>query len=282
MARSVDRAIALLEAFVGGERELGLTELARKTGIDKASAYRALVTLASHGYVVQDPQSSKYSLGLRCWDLGRSALAGRSLQVVAPPILTHLVSETGESAHVAVYSNRGVAYTNLVESPQPMRATTRIGDYAPAHCVATGKVMLAERGDEAVEKYLSGDLQQVTPYTITDPKRLRLELKQIRLRGYAVTHGEWRPDICGLAAPVRDHNGHTIAAIGISCPMSRFDASAIAPKVLTAAREASTQLGFRDADPPVFRLRPAEDEQSRSVGSHRRRARQHARRMSHG
>jgi len=80
----------------------------------------------------------------------------------------------------------------------------------------------------------------------------------------------------------RQEQADTIAAIGISCPMSRFNASSIAPKVLAAAREASRQLGFRDADPPVFKFRPAEDEQSHSVGSYRRRARQQARKVSHG
>lgn len=250
MTRSVERAIVVLEAFLGAERELGLTELAHRTGVDKATAHRVLRTLVGHGYVVQDPDSSKYRLGFRCWDLGLAAVSDRNLQTVAPRILTRLASDTGESAHVAVYSDRGVAYTNSVESPQPMRATTRVGDYAPAHCVATGKVMLAEQPDAHVGAYLSKVLRRITPNTVTDPARLGAELIKIRAQGFAVSREEWRAGICGLAAPIRDHTGRVIAAIGVSCPMSRFDAGKMAPKVLAAARDASVELGYRGAPLP--------------------------------
>ncbi|MNS84161.1 Transcriptional regulator KdgR [compost metagenome] len=150
--------------------------------------------------------------------------------------------------HLSVLDRGEVVYVHKVDSPNPVRAYTQIGGRALAHCVATGKAMLAFQPDVTLQR-MAGSLAAATPDSIVEPKRFLQELDKVRRLGYAVNRGEWRESVCGVAAPICDGNGHVIAAVGLSGPAARFrpqKIKAFAGLVREAANEIAIGIGGGD------------------------------------
>ena len=166
---------------------------------------------------------------------------------VARPWLERLVAATDETVHVSVLDvSGGIVYISKVESPRSIRVQTQIGQLSPAWCTATGRSILAFN-PAAAERALAGPLEPRTAKTVTDPRRIRAALREIVAAGYAVTRAENHPEMGGIAAPVRDHAGTVIAAIGIGVPafrMSRELVDHCVPHVVLAAAGISSELGY--------------------------------------
>jgi IclR family transcriptional regulator, KDG regulon repressor len=138
-----------------------------------------------------------------------------------------------------------------VDSVHAVRAYIGIGDRAPAYCTATGKAILAFLPAD-VSGRIAKTMKRYTPNTITDPRKLKAELALIRERGYAVTGGEWRPGVFGIAAPVKSPSGVVVAGVGIAGPEERMREVAIeewATAVMGTAERISQELGFAEIRP---------------------------------
>ena len=230
---------------VGGPTTL--TAVVEATGKPKGTVHRMLATLVNTGFLMQDSDSSQYSLTLKLWRLGAAALARLDVVKVARPWLERLVAATDETVHVSVLDvSGGIVYISKVESPRSIRVQTQIGQLSPAWCTATGRSILAFN-PAAAERALAGPLEPRTAKTVTDPRRIRTALREIAAAGYAVTRAENHPEMGGIAAPVRDHAGTVIAAIGIGVPafrMSRELVDHCVPHVVLAAAGISSELGY--------------------------------------
>jgi len=116
----------------------------------------------------------------------------------------------------------------------------------PALCVATGKALLAYQPPELLADLVRGSLPRYTPRTITDPARVMRVLARVPRDGYAVNLGEYRLDVGGVAAPINDHTGCVVGAVGVTAPISRLPRArvkALVPLVVRAASEISERLG---------------------------------------
>ena len=173
----------------------------------------------------------------------------RHLKALLRPALATLAQATGETIHLAVLDGPEIVYLDKFDSPLPVAAYSRIGGRAPAHCVASGKALLAAADLDADALTLRlGTLAAHTPHSITEPARLGTELALCRQRGYAVNREEWRLGVCGLGAAVHNARGEPVAAIGISVPAMRFgkvQAQTLAQALMAAAQQADTLLGYR-------------------------------------
>jgi DNA-binding IclR family transcriptional regulator len=205
-------------------------------------------TLVNTGFAQQDGVSGRYSLTLKAWRIGASAIRRLDLVERARPILDRLVAATGETVHLAVLDpSGGVVYVAKVECPKSIGVQTRLGQMNPSWCTATGRSLLAFNAPIA-ERVLSRRLEKRTPKTITDPRAIRARLAEVRANGYAVTLAENHPEMGGIATPVRDHDGVVVAALGVAIPQYRMDAAAIEraiPSVLHAGSELSQALGHQ-------------------------------------
>lgn len=247
--RSVDNALALLEAFSAERAELGVTELSRALGLGKSTVHRLLGTLASRGYVLQDPKTEKYRLGLKAFEVGTVAVGRLSSREVTTPFLQRLMAATRETVHLGVLDGWEVVYIDKIESQQTLRMYSRIGRRAPLHCTALGKALLAFRPEEEIDRFLRRRLKSYTPQTLTAPGDLKAELAGIRARGYAIDDEEFDTGLKCIAAPVRDHTGEVVASVGIAGAAFRLPAPrvpALADLVREAAQAVSTSLGFQE------------------------------------
>lgn len=244
MNNTLVNGMALLEVLARSDHALGVSELAARVGVGKSNAHRLLQTLTELGYARRDAATGTYRAAIRLWELGAAMLAHLDLRDAAVPAMERLLAETRETVHLSVLDGDEVVYLHKLESPEPVRAYSRIGGRSPAACVATGKAMLAFAG-EARLATLADALPRHTAKTITDATAFLQEMAGVRGRGYAVNTGEWRETVCGVAAPVRDPAGRVIAAIGVSGPADRLRPArfkVLGTLVLAAAAEVQITL----------------------------------------
>ena len=249
MEKTVVKAIDLIEYLSRADQPKGITVLAKDLGLTKSNVFRLLDTLGHRGFVRRHVETGQYELTLKIWELGLAVLSRLDVKKAAAPHIQELMKKSNESVHLSIFMDGHVIYIDKVESDQPVRAYSRIGDRPPPHCVATGKALLAYQPEDVIEG-VSRHLQRFTPRTITDPKVLRKELESVRTHGYSVNKGEWRESVCGVAAPIRDWSGGVIAAVGISGPAERLKPNKLdrlAPMVMTCAERISAELSYKPA-----------------------------------
>jgi DNA-binding IclR family transcriptional regulator len=245
--QAIERAVSILNAFSPEDPELGVTELAERLGLHKSTVHRFMVNLDAAGLVERNPRTGRYRLGLRIFELGGLVMQQMNLWDEALPFLEGLVHDTGETGHLAVLDGGEAIYIERVEARRALRVPSAIGRGYPAHATNLGKVLLADLSRERVEAIVAErGLAAYTPHTITDLPRLEAELERIRALGYAVDNEEYDEGLRCIGAPVRDHSGHVVAALGIGGPVTRITPNRVDPLaelVMTAARGPSRRLG---------------------------------------
>ncbi len=224
-SRTLARGLTLLTAL--GEPQEGATVsgLAEATGLDRAVLYRLLDTLAAEGFVTRDPDTRRYRLGLSMLELGVRAAQGLEVRRLAGPPLRALSEETNETACLAVRDRDDLVVVEVIEpGDRFVSVNYRIGFRHPLGVSAHGKALMAFLPEGAREP----------------------ALQQVRQRGVAYTRDELEPGASGVAAPVFDHTGRAVAAVGIVAPTARLpEPEAVALRVLRSAREISERLGWR-------------------------------------
>jgi DNA-binding IclR family transcriptional regulator len=244
---AVERAVAVLDALAGGEREQGTNELARRTGLHPSSVSRLLATLAESGLVEHVASTGRYRLGLRLVQLGNAAIAGLDLREVARPHLRALVEKTGETATLSAPGEPDAITVDFVLSASSVQSVARVGRPSVAHATAAGKVALAFGGIPVP----AGRLQRFTDRTIVERAALVREVERVRERGWARAVGEREPELNAVAAPVWGSRGELAAVLGVQGPSSRFGEEAMTralEPLLARAAAVSDALGWRPTD----------------------------------
>lgn len=245
--RVLDRAVAILGAFGPKGSELRLGEFAA-LGLHKSTLFRLLEALRAHRLVDLDPETGRYRLGLRLFELGMLAVSRLELPRAAQHALDALVERTGETAHVAVLDGGDIVSIARSESPQALRMPGGLGRRSPAHCSAIGKLLLAHLPEDELARYLAGPLIAMTRRSLTRPDLLLRELRSIRQRGYAIDDEEIFPGVRCVGAPIRDHTAAVVAGVSAAGPTTRLPREhfpRLAVDVVRAADEISRKLGYR-------------------------------------
>src|SRR5262245_12453037 len=226
--QSVDRAIALLRAVAAASGpDATVTALAATCGLNRATAWRILMTLESHGMVIADRQTGRYRIGFGVVELAGSAGVD-ALVHAAHPVLERVCLQTGETAALAVVRSGDLTYVDEV-APVAIVAATWRGRSVPLHATSTGKALLAFSDPADVTRMIGPELVRYTPTTITSRSMLRTELELTRQRGFGVCRGEFESSAWSVSAPVLDSSGRPLAVLSIwgpanRVPEARFDA----------------------------------------------------------
>ncbi len=258
LVNAVERALGILENVDGSARGTGITELSQRLGMKKSTVHRLCATLEHRGYLLRDPDTGRYRLSLRLFQIGSTALSHLNLPARAMPALEALGAAVQETAHLAVLDGDDVVFIGKVESPRPLRLHSQVGRRAPAHCTALGKVLLAYTTANRRARILRGPIARYTPQTITAPETLARALEEVRRRGYALDDQEFEEGIRCVAAPVRDYTGSVVAALSVSAPavqLPRSRVAAMAEAVIAAAQRVSSTLGYTAAHLAGGRIR---------------------------
>jgi len=236
--RSVNNALAVLESFSVERPELGVTELSQALGLGKSTVHRLLTSLAARGYVRKNPQTERYCLGFKAFEVGSLAAGRGAIREIVAPFLRSLMLASKETVHLGVLDEGDVVYIDKIESDQLLQMYSRIGRRAPLHCTALGKALLAWEPKESVERFLRRRLRAYTPSTRTDPDLLRQELAKIRASRHALDEEEFAVGLKCVAAPLFDHTRRAVASLGIAGPAVRLSDERL-PRLTSLVREAA-------------------------------------------
>ncbi len=246
--QSLAKGFKVLQAFTAQEPELTMAEVARKAGLDNATAFRFLNTLVNLGYVEKVDNSRLFRLSLKVLDLGFHAIARSDLRTLARPILRGLVGEVNEAASIGVLDGSSVVYVERVQAGlTQLGVDVRIGSRVAAYSSAVGQAVLAWLPRDEQVKVLRGQpLVKLTDTTLTDIDALLERLAQIRTAGYAVSNQETVAGLYVMAAPVLDIDGLPVASLSVAAPAHRstlrqFEENTIAG-VVAAAGQLSKSL----------------------------------------
>jgi DNA-binding IclR family transcriptional regulator len=245
--RSIEKAVRVLESFNKEHPERSVTELSTELGWHKAVVHKILVTLEQGRLIQRDPFSRRYRLGPGIMQLAGVFQGQEPLLRNGVPLLKDLSRHTGHTAALAVLDNLDVLYVAAVEGIEGLKLTARVGDRRQAYATASGKVLLADLPLDMLDRVLDvGSLPALTPQTIVDPARLKAHLNEVRALGFALNIEERIPGMVGVAAPVRDHHGSTIAAVSVGFARHLHGDEAIRDaitRVVQTANDLSRLLG---------------------------------------
>ena len=237
-SRSVSIAVAVLECFLSTE-ELGASEVARRIGVAKSTAHRALGALAEGGLLDRIP-SGRYRLGLRLYDSGQLAIDRLLLRELALPILASLRDQISETVQLGIPAGHEVLYVDRLEGTHGLRF----------HSDSYRRV-LAHSAHDAIVRY---GLVRLTPHTVVHPAKFEAQLDLVRRQGFIMSTEETEVGLSSVAAPVfldgADGRRIAVAAISIAGPTQRIAPMLkhLAPRVVEGARILTQQLARRGGD----------------------------------
>lgn len=246
---SIEKALDILLAFTPYNQELGTVDIGRRLGLHKATASRILRTLAEKGFLKQDPETKKFSLGPAASDIGRAYNNGLNYNLVslAKPFLDDLRGILEETVVLEILSGSSTVMAYVAEGPQRVRIAGTVGDRLPVHAAAGAKAILAFLPDEVVDEVVGRDLPRLTPNTITDREAYKRELLRTRRRGYSLDGEEIDVGINAVGVPVFDHREEPVAAVVVAGPAQRIpgdEDSAVVTWTRKVAAEISKHLSY--------------------------------------
>ena len=252
---TTSKALSLLELFSRKTPEIGLTDMARRAGLNKATTYRLLSELSEHGFVEQVGASRAYRLGPAFLRLAALREASVPMRDVARGVLRALSDTTGETAHMSVL--RGTALNAISYTYASVHGTqVRMEDAEELllHATSSGLAVLAWSAPDFITYALAQKLAKRTPETITDPAEIRARLAPIRAQGFAVSIGGFEADVHSHAVPIFDATSTPIGALAVAAPVARMepDLAALIQRELLDKGVHLTRLlgGFPPADFP--------------------------------
>jgi DNA-binding IclR family transcriptional regulator len=247
--QALERALDILECFSFQNRELSLTDFVNRTGLNKTTVKRLISNLTARGYLRRDPQSKKYQLGMRLFEMGGIVFSSFSLRQAAAYPMTQLQSETGATVLLGVSMEEQLVYVDKREGDGMIRISSDIGWRRPLHYGMLGMVLMASLDSKNAQRILlENPLEAYTSFSITDNDAFSLRLEQIRDQGYILEKEEALEGVIGIASCIRDYSRQVVAALGIALPIRTHDRAtgldAMVDLVKKTCETISSNLGY--------------------------------------
>ena len=245
MESVTSRVLGILAAFSAQQPRLTLSEIGRRTGLPLTTAHRLVGELTEWGALERD-EAGRYRIGLRLWEVASLAPRGLGLRERALPFLEDLYEVTHENVQLAVRDGAEAVYVERLTGRQAVALVSRVGGRLPLHATGVGQVLLAHAPPEFQDEVLAAPLKAFTKYTVTDPKRLRSILAEVRRTGIALCDRQVDPESLSVAAPVFGVDAvgapGVVAALSVVVRSDGADRLGLVPAVRAAARGISRTL----------------------------------------
>jgi IclR family pca regulon transcriptional regulator len=242
--RALERGLAVINAFSADHQRLTLSEVARRTGLTRATARRLLHTLANLGYVEQ--QNATFVLLPKVLDLGYSYLSALRLPDLAIPVMEDLVVSIRESSSMAVLDGHDIVYVARVPTTRIMTIALALGSRLPAYATSMGRVLLSGLSRPDFDRYLSEvQLKPLTSRTVDTTSQLREIIDETRAKGWCLVDQELEDGVRSIAAPIVNNHGRVVAALNVSCHASRSTVDQMVDEYLPKLLDATAVIAKR-------------------------------------
>ncbi|OVZ60645.1 IclR family transcriptional regulator [Pigmentiphaga sp. NML080357] len=241
----LEKGLAIIEAFGIRSGPLTLSEAAEITGHPRATARRSLLTLQRLGYVESDGRY--FRLAPRALRLGHAYVTSSPLPKLVQPVLETISERTKESSSLAVLDGGEVVFVARAATRRSLSDGLGMGSRLPAHCAATGRVLMAALAADDVTQLLGRmPRRALTPRTRTEIPELLALLDEARRLGYATSDEELELGVRSIAIPIYDQTGRTVAAMSLVASVNRYTldqmVEALLPELLGGRRMLSAML----------------------------------------
>lgn len=245
--QSINRALDIIEALSGERNGLGVSEISRRIGLHKSTAYRMLQTLAAREYIEKNDEGN-YRIGLNLIKAVSYHINSLELQTEARPFITKVTRELGLTCHMGVLDGNEVVYIEKMDVFSNVRLYAQIGVHVPSYSCSLGKCLLSNYSTSDLRKLMANcTFVRFTDRTIGSIEELIRDLDGVRKRGWAIDDEESETGYRCLGAPIYDYRGDIIAAISASGPTGIFTKDRIRPVaeyLMIQADEISRSMGY--------------------------------------
>ena len=230
----------MLEAIADQPQAVGLPDLAARLNLARQTVHRVLVKLEDARLVLRDTTRERYSVGPRLSMLALATLSSNNQHALTKVALQNLVDDVKETCNIGVLDGLDYILLARIEAKWPLRTHLETGSRMASHAVSGGKLMLSELEPERLRSLLgTRKLPAMTARTITRLVDLESELAKIRARGFALSNEEFFDGIVGVAVPIKDRTGRTLAALAMHGPVTRLTLKMCEARVDRLARAAA-------------------------------------------
>jgi len=215
--QSVQRALDILSLFNGSQPQLGIVDISKLMDLPKTTTHGLVRTLAKQGFLNQDPETKRYTLGLRLYELGTSLPGTLKINQIGTELVQRLAITTGLIARIAIWDSNSMLITQSLFPTAEYYPYQQLGPRIPAYCTALGKAVLSTMIKPELVQYLTAiELTKFTSQTVTIKKQLIQELKTSEQQGYTKESEEMFLGLSCVGIPVFDHSRKAIGAISLS------------------------------------------------------------------
>lgn len=245
--RVVDRIFDIIEQLAASETPMGLSDIAKSTGMSKSTVHRLLASMCARHYVEKNCDNT-YSIGYKLMETVSLHINNLELLTEAKPFLSDLMQELHLTAHLGILDGCDVVYLEKMDIYPNTRLYTQVGYRSPAYCSSIGKCLLScLSGDELEDALYTCNFKQYTPNTITDIREFKRYLREVRYQGWAMDDEEYQPGHRCVGAPVYDYRGASVAAISASGSIHQLsdeNLESVIQEVKAAAASLSRKMGY--------------------------------------
>jgi IclR family pca regulon transcriptional regulator len=238
---SLARGLEILRAFSRRRKRMTLSEVAAETGMTRAAARRLLLTLVREGYA--ETNGKLFDLTPQVLELGLSVMSSMGIWDIARRFMQRLSEEIEESVSASVLDGGHVVYVAGAQYHRVISVGVTLGSRLPAHCTATGRVLLAMRPQDEWAELIAGlDLVPMTPRTTTEPAAFRALLAETREKGWALVDQELEIGLLSIAIPLRHRSGEVAGAINVGVPTLRATPADMVANILPRLNDTAAQI----------------------------------------
>jgi len=240
---SVEKAFQVLEAFRGTHRTMSMAEIARAAELDRSATQRLVHTMEQLGYIRRLPDSTLYGLAPKVLRLSYNYLRSRDLIERASPYLLDISHRLGETSNLQELDGHEIVFLARFPGRHLVNVDFAVGYRLPAVFTASGRAMLSKLPKADLRAIIEATpMEQVTPYTETDPRKLIAHIGEAAEKGYAIVMNQTVVGDISVAAAITDHLGRPIAAINISVPATRWSVEAAEEQLVAHVQLAATSI----------------------------------------
>ena len=238
----LERGLRLLCEFSRQDKTLGAPELARRLDVPRSTVFRLLATLERMGFVERTDGGRDYRLGMSVLRLGFEYLASLELTEIGRPMLDRLRDEIGYSCNLVVRDGRSIVYVAKSVTQTAFASHVNVGTRLPAHATVLGRVLLEDLSlPQLRELYPEEHLEVFSSNTPKTVVELFDMVQADKERGFVLQEGFFETSISTVAAPVRDHSGLVVAAMGATIPSPHIDAGQL-DSIVARVRDTAAEL----------------------------------------
>lgn len=222
MLTSLKLSLQVIKSFTTEQPTWGIRELGRELGESHTKIFRILETMKKEGFAVQNPETKKYSLGIPFISLGEMVKKNLNIEEEIRPLLIEMRDQAEESIYLTVIDQYQGRTLLGVDSKQGVKSTAFEGSLEPLHAGASYRAILAYQSAAFIDEVLKTATIRYTENTILRREEQERALEEVVGKGYAISFGEYTPDVYAIAFPLRDASGEVRASLTISGPIYRM------------------------------------------------------------